>query len=215
MKLKFSGGRGRHAIIIQNASKAKNMIEAEISIAVLIKKARVQGLSDNKYIDFQMRTAIRKADKEKRHLTDVEIRNICEFSGTSPIEISMIRDRSNDLVTAARKKLLTEQPELVIPGGALYPSQRADACWRDCWEFLRVINYAYACDKTEFTSPEGMAALRELYKKMDVPLNGLSTALRQLEILTKEEVESEKGKSQLSNIFRHLLEELNISAVKT
>ena len=191
------------------------MTEKEISISELIKNARVQGLSDDAFFDFQIRTDISKADKEKRHLTNVEIGHICKFSGISPCEISMIRDRSSDLVTAARKKLLKEQPDLVNPGGALYPSQRAEACWRDCWEFLRVINYAYACDKTKFTSPEGMAALRQLYKKVGVPLNELSTALRHLEILTKEEVESEEGKTQLSNIFGHLLEELNISAVKT
>ena len=191
------------------------MTEKEITISELIKNARVQGLSDDACFDFQIRTDISKADKEKRHLTNVEIGHICKFSGISPCEISMIRDRSSDLVTAARKKLLKEQPDLVNPGGALYPSQRAEACWRDCWEFLRVINYAYACDKTKFTSTEGMAALRQLYKKVGVPLNGLSTALRHLEILTKEEVESEEGKTQLSNIFGHLLEELNISAVKT
>ena len=101
------------------------MNEKEISISELIKNARVQGLSDDACFDFQIRTDISKADKEKRHLTNVEIGHICKFSGMSPCEISMIRDRSSDLVTAARKKLLKEQPDLVNPGGALYPSQRA------------------------------------------------------------------------------------------
>ena len=109
---------------------------------------------------------------------------------------------------------MEEQPDLVKPGGALYPSERAEACWSDCWQFLRVINYAYACNKTKFTSPKGMAALRELYKKMGVPLSGLSTALRYLEILTANEVKTSKGKAQLTNIFEHLTHELNISAVK-
>ena len=127
----------------------------------------------------------------------------------------MIQHKSNDLVTATRKGLMKEQPDLVMPGGALYPSERAEACWSDCWQFLRVVNYAYACNRTKFTDPKGMAALRELYKKMGVPLSGLTTALRYLEILTRKEVGTSKGKAQLTNIFRHLMQELNISAVKT
>ena len=191
------------------------MSETSPQISELIKRARVQGLSEDLTLDFQVRTAIKNADEEKRHLTQEEIRAICKISGTSTSEISIIQARSNDLVTASRKGLMEEQPDLVKPGGALYPSERAEACWSDCWQFLRVINYAYACNKTKFTNPKGMAALRELYKKMGVPLSGLSTALRYLEILTTNEVGTTKGKAQLTNIFGHLTQELNISAVKT
>ena len=181
----------------------------------LIKIAKVQGLSEDPTLDFQVRTAIKNADKEKRHLTQEDIRKICKISGTSTSEISLIQTKSKDLVTASKKGLLEEQPDLVKPGGALYPYERAEACWSDCWQFLRVINYAYACNKTKFTSPKGMAALRELYKKMGVPISGLSTALRYLEVLTTNEVGTAKGKAQLTNIFEHLTQELNISAIKT
>ena len=191
------------------------MSEMTLQISELIKRAKVQGLSEDLTLDFEVRTAIKNADEEKRHLTQEEIRAICKISGTSTSEISIIQARSNDLVTASRKGLMEEQPDLVKPGGALYPSERAEACWSDCWQFLRVINYAYACNKTKFTNPKGMAALRELYKKMGVPLSGLSTALRYLEILTTNEVGTTKGKAQLTNIFGHLTQELNISAVKT
>ena len=185
------------------------------AINELIKIAKVQELSDDLTLDFQVRTAIKNADKEKRHLTQEEVRKICKISGTSTRDISMIQAKSNDLVTASKKELLEEQPDLVKPGGALYPPERAEACWSDCWQFLRVINYAYACNRTKFTSPKGMAALRELYKKMGVPMSGLSTALRYLEILTLEVVGTAKGKAQLTNIFEHLMQELNIAAVKT
>ena len=110
---------------------------------------------------------------------------------------------------------MEEQPYLVKPTGALYPSERAEACWSDCWQFLRVISYAYACNKSKFTNRKGMTALRELYKKLDVPLSGLSTALKYLEILTANELKTARGKAKLTNIFEHLREELNISAVKT
>ena len=192
-----------------------SMSKKNVQINELIKKAKVQGLSDDITLNIEVRTAIKNADEEKRHLTQEEIRKICKISGTITSEISKIQTKSNDLVTASRKGLLEEQPDLVKPGGALYPTERAEACWSDCWQFHRVINYAYACNKTKFTSPKGMAALRELYKKMGVPISGLSTALRYLEILTIEEVGTAKGKAQLTNIFEHLMQELNIAAVKT
>ena len=198
-----------------NEKLNEGMSEESLPINELIKKAKVQGLSENLTLDFQVRTAIKNADEEKRHLTQEEIRAICKISGTSMSEISIIQEKSNDLVTASRKGLMEEQPDLVKPGGGLYPSERAEACWSDCWQFLRVINYAYACNKTKFTNPKGMAALRELYKKMGVPLSGLNTALRYLEVLTTNEVGTTKGKAQLTNIFEHLAQELNISAVKT
>ena len=191
------------------------MSKKNAKINELIKKAKVQGLSDDITLNIEARTAIKNADEEKRHLTQEEIRKICKISGTSTSEISLIQTKSTDLVTASRKGLLEEQPDLVKLGGALYPPERAEACWSDCWQFLRVINYAYACNKTKFTSPKGMAALRELYKKMGVPISGLSTALRYLEILTIEVVGTAKGKAQLTNIFEHLMQELNIAAVKT
>ena len=191
------------------------MSEESREIQELIKIAKVQGLSEDLTLDFKVRTAIKNADEEKRHLTQEEISAICKISGSSTSEISIIQAKSDDLVTASRKGLMEEQPDLVKPGGALYPSERAEACWSDCWQFLRVINYAYACNRTKFTNPKGMAALRELYKKMGVPMSGLSTALRYLEILTLEVVGTAKGKAQLTNIFEHLMQELNIAAVKT
>ena len=60
-----------------------------------------------------------------------------------------------------------------------------------------------------------MTALREVYEKLEVPLNGLRAALKFLKILTANEMETTRGKAQLTNIFEHLREELNISVVKT
>ena len=60
-----------------------------------------------------------------------------------------------------------------------------------------------------------MNALREVYEKLEVPLNGLREALKFLKILTANEMETTRGKAQLTNIFEHLREQLNISVVKT
>ena len=185
------------------------------NIQELIKKAKIHNLSDDKSIALETREVIRSADNEKRHLRKEEIIFICKISGRQPNEISILQNQSNNLVTEAKSELLTEQPHLVMPGGALYPQERAAACWNDCWQFLRVINYAHACNKVQFTHPDGMAALRELYGKLEVPLDGLGIALERLKCKSTKEVESRESKAQLTNIFDHLLQELNISAVKT
>ena len=191
------------------------MVEHSNNIQALIKRVRVHNLSDDESLDPETRKNIRSADQEKRHLTKDEIIGICKISGRQPNEISILQNQSNNLVTEAKSELLTEQPHLVLPGGTLYPQERAEACWNDCWQFLRVINYAHACNKVQFTHPDGMAALRELYGELGVPLGGLGIALERLKCKSTKEVKSRESKAQLTNIFDHLLQELNISAVKT
>ena len=191
------------------------MVEYPSNIQALIKRARVHNLSDDGSLDPETRKNIRSADQEKRHLTKDEIIGVCKISGRQPNEISILQNQSNNLVTEAKSELLTEQPHLVLPGGELYPQERAAACWNDCWQFLRVINYAHACNKVQFTHTDGMAALRQLYGELGVPLGGLGIALERLKCKSTKEVKSRESKAQLTNIFDHLLQELNISAVKT
>jgi len=191
------------------------MAEQSNDIQSLIKRAKIHNLSDDESLDEEMRKSIRSADQAKRPLTKGEIICICKFSGRKPNEISRLQDQSNNLVTEARGELLREQPDLVLPGGALYPGERATACWNDCWQFLRVINYAHACNKVKFTDSEGMGALRKLYEKLGVPLSGLSIALERLKCKATNVMRTKESKAQLTNIFEHLMQELNISAVKT
>ena len=191
------------------------MAEHSDEIQSLIKRAKIHNLSDDESLNPEMRKSIRSADQAKRPLTEVEIIGICKFSGRQPNEISRLQNESNNLVTEARNELLKEQPELVLPGGALYPRERATACWNDCWQFLRVINYAHACNKEKFTHPDGMAALKKLYKKLGVPLTGLGIALERLKCKATKLMMDKESKAQLTNIFDHLMQELNISAVKT
>ena len=191
------------------------MAEQSNDIQSLIKRAKIHNLSDDESLDEEIRKSIRSADQAKRPLTKGEIICICKFSGRKPNEISRLQDQSNNLVTEARGELLREQPDLVLPGGALYPGERATACWNDCWQFLRVINYAHACNKVKFTDSEGMGALRKLYEKLGVPLSGLSIALERLKCKATNVMKTKESKAQLTNIFDHLMQELNISAVKT
>ena len=115
----------------------------------------------------------------------------------------------------ARAHLLETQPHLVQPGGALHPQDRAEACWRDCWNFLRVITYAVACNQSCFTNPSGMAALRELYRRMNVPIEGMNIALIQLKKLALEGVSRSNDRQLISDCFQHLSDQLNKTAVKS
>ena len=181
----------------------------------LIRAARVQGLSEDATLPSEVRTLIGTADQAQRHLTDQELLQICAVTDTDHQVAIQLQHRADALVDQARSRLLREQPELVNPGGALHPAERATACWRDCWQFLRVIIYAYACDRPDFTDPEGMAALRQLYQRMNVPMLGLNIALKQLEALSVTELTDANARTALTAAFRHLRIELNKSAVKS
>ena len=181
----------------------------------LIQAARVQGLSEDLALQEEVRAIVGSADQAKRPLTPAELKQVCEISNADPQVAIRLQDRANALVDQARNHLLREQPQLVQPGGALYPAERAEACWRDCWQFFRVIIYAYVCARPDFTNPEGMAALRQLYQQMNVPVLGLNIALEQLEALSVRNLTDSVARTALTAAFRHLRIELNKSAVKT
>ena len=91
-----------------------------------------------------------------------------------------LQDLVPELVNQSRSALLSDEPDLVKPGGKLHPQERADACWRDCFHFLRVSLYGIALKRTEITDREGMVALAELYSLLDVPVPALLRALAHL-----------------------------------
>jgi hypothetical protein len=110
---------------------------------------------------------------------------------------------------------MAQQPQLTAPGGALHPEERAEACWRDCWHFLRVLIYAIASGRSAFTDPEGMTALRKLYDLKGVPIHGMTIALEELHHLTRKETHNPDQQRQISACFHHLMRNLNESAVKS
>ena len=186
-----------------------------IDFKTLVQTAQVQGLSINQDLPQAMRNILELADQTQRQLTTGELATICQLSGMDDSLPGSLVQRSDQLVNQARGHLLETQPQLVQPGGALHPQDRAEACWRDCWNFLRVITYAVACNHSCFTNPSGMAALRELYKRMSVPIEGMNIALGQLKEKTLEGVSRSNDRQLIRDCFQHLQAELNKSAVKS
>ena len=181
----------------------------------LVQTAQVQGLSINQELPQATRSILERADQAQRQLTSDELSTICQVSGIDGSLADNLIQRSDHLVNQARAHLLETQPHLVQPGGALHPEDRAEACWRDCWNFLRVITYAVACNQSCFTNPSGMAALRELYRRMNVPIEGMNIALVQLKEKALEGVSRSNDRQLIRDCFQHLHAELNKSAVKS
>ena len=181
----------------------------------LVQTAQVQGLSINQELPQATRSILERADQAQRQLSSDELTTICQVSGIDVSLADNLIQRSDQLVNQARAHLIETQPHLVQPGGALHPEDRADACWRDCWNFLRVITYAVACNQSCFTNPSGMAALRELYRRMNVPIEGMNIALGQLKEKALEGVSRSNDRQLIRDCFQHLHAELNKSAVKS
>ncbi len=181
----------------------------------LVQTAQVQGLSLNQDLPQATRSILERADQAQRQLSSDELTTICQVSGIDVSLADNLIQRSDQLVNQARAHLIATQPHLVQPGGALHPEDRAEACWRDCWNFLRVITYAVACNQSCFTNPSGMAALRELYRRMNVPIEGMNIALGQLKENALEGVSRSNHRQLIRDCFQHLHAELNKSAVKS
>ena len=184
-------------------------------LKTLVQTAQVQGLSLNQDLPQATRSIVERADQAQRQLSSDELTTICQVSGIDVSLADNLIQRSDQLVNQARAHLIATQPHLVQPGGALHPEDRADACWRDCWNFLRVIIYAVACNQSCFTNPSGMAALRELYRRMNVPIEGMNIALGQLKENALEGVSRSNHRQLIRDCFQHLHAELNKSAVKS
>ena len=149
-------------------------------IRALAKQAKVCGLDHDDAIPPDLRQIIAIADRDQRLLTKDELLHCCRWSGTDPRALVNLQEELPALVDRSRSALLKDEPALVKPGGKLHPQERADACWRDCFHFLRVSLYGIALKRTEITDREGMVALAELYALLDVPVPALLRALSHL-----------------------------------
>jgi hypothetical protein len=166
--------------------------QQKMVISQLAKAAKVCGISNRNSIPEAARVLVDKADSSKRFLSAEELKEICNWCKTSEDAIGLLIAESNQVIDKARRQLLAQQPQLTLAGGELYPEPRAEACWRDCQQFLRVIIYGVACDCTEITDMAGMSALRQLYKEMEVPIPAMMYVLARMRTLTTQLLETSK-----------------------
>jgi hypothetical protein len=163
---------------------AQPQLSAEI--IALIQKARI--VSFTTWLDSHPAAVIQvfqKADDNRLYLTDAELQQIAaevpdraQFTAI----VALLRDSVVDIVNEARAGVLTAFPNIMEPGGGLHPIERADACWRDFWHFLRCITYGIAGQRTDYMSTEGLQYMNLLYEELHVPLDAMVVGLEGIKI---------------------------------
>lgn len=151
------------------------------------------------------------ADDQGRYLTDADLQQVQALApaASSLIPVAqMLRDRASEIVSEARAEVLAAYPNILEPGGGLHPPERAEACWRDFWHFLRCISYGIAGHQVQYTSSEGLHAMQLLYEALDVPLNAMILGLEHVKIASLQRVESSQQEI-LAPYFDQLITQLN------
>lgn len=151
------------------------------------------------------------ADDQGRYLTDEDIQQIQTHAPntTTLIPIAQLfRDRASDIVSEAREHVLETYPDIIKPGGGLYPPERAEACWRDFWHFLRCITYGIAGQHAQYTSSEGLHYMQLLYQELHVPLDAMVLGLEGIKTASLKRVDPSQ-EEKLAPYFDHLITQLS------
>jgi hypothetical protein len=177
----------------------------------LIPKARIVSFASWKdlYSD-EVLQIFQQADDEGRYLTDEDLAQIQALTSNSPSTVErakLLRNQVNSLVAKAREQVVATYPQITQPGGGLYPAERAEACWRDFWHFLRCITYGIAGNNTNFTSTEGLENMRLLYEELQVPLDAMICGLEHLKTYSLQQFSPEE-QPELTPYFDHLIHHL-------
>ena len=84
------------------------------------------------------------ADDDGRYLNDEDLVQITCLFPTLSVAVQqarLLQEKATELVANTRELVLVKFPQITEPKGELYPPERAEACWRDFWHFLRCITY--------------------------------------------------------------------------
>jgi Phycobilisome protein len=152
------------------------------AVLELIPKARIVSLAtwQDSYTP-ELLQIFQAADDQRLYLSDVELQQIPHSNPDQAkmiAVVTMLREQVVDIVNEARSVVLTAFPQILEPGGGLYPAERADACWRDFWQFLRCITYGIAGQRPDYLSAEGLHYMNLLYQELQVPLDAMVVGLQ-------------------------------------
>jgi Phycobilisome protein len=183
-------------------------MELSDSVKDLIKKARIMDFSSwrpghpPESID-----RFKLADDERRYLTDEDFEVVAslapKMTGSIPVA-RLLRDEATEIVDEARVQLLEKFPGILEPGGRLYPQERADACWRDFWHFLRSVTYGIAGGRRDYTSQVGLHHMEALYGELMVPIDAMATGLKELKAASLKRLDDSE-KVTIGPYFDHLI----------
>ena len=175
----------------------------------LIKKSRIVSFEGwEKTYPSEVIAIFQQANNESRYLTDGEIQHIAEIVPhlqKSLQQAQTLRNEVTEIVNNARAEILAIFPQIIEPGGGLYPPMRAEACWRDFWHFLRCISYGIAARSTNYTSQKGLSYMEELYRELEVPLDAMVLGLKNLKAFSLDYFTTAEA-TNLAVYFDHLID---------
>jgi Phycobilisome protein len=183
------------------------------AVKELIIKARIMGFDGWQSTHPERAIAIfQAADDQSRYLTDAELAELAQLvpamAARLPV-VQLLRDRAVEIVDEARATVLEQFPQILAPGGGLYPAERADACWRDFWQFLRCISYGIAAGPVEYTSDAGLEYMQQLYQALDVPLDAMVVGLEGVKTASLTQIATMPHPPlDLAPYFDHLIDQL-------
>lgn len=186
-------------------------MELSEKVRELIQKARIVSFSTWQNTHSAAAIALfQAADDGGRYLSDEDLQQIQSLASASTALIpvaTMLRDRASDIVDEARSEVLRRFPTITEPGGGLYPSERAEACWRDFWHFLRCITYGIAGQHPDYTSAPGLHYMKLLYQELRVPLDAMVVGLEGVKASSLKRVESDR-QTAIAPYFDRAIDEL-------
>ena len=177
----------------------------------LITRARIVSFTSWESAHPSASIAIFQAAEDARvYLTD---ENYAQIAALSPATSSLIpisqllRDRVVEIVDEARTQVYTQFPHIAEPGGGLYPPERAEACWRDFWHYLRPISYGIAGSQAQYTSAEGLKNMQALYQELQVPVDAMAVGLEGMKAASLRRLDSSQH-ATITPYFDHLIGQL-------
>jgi hypothetical protein len=169
------------------------------TVKALIVKARIM-----QFEDWENQSIFQTADDNRLYLTDAELA-IVGHSPAAIAAVQLLRERATEIVDEARAGVLAQCPGILAEGGDLWPPERAEACWRDFWHFLRCMTYGIAAGRDHYTSESGLAAMRELYQELQVPLGAMVFGLQGIRSASLQRLENE----DFGVYFDHLIGQMD------
>ncbi len=191
------------------SERAKELIPQ----AKIVSFANWPGLSD------EAKAHLQTADDNSQYLTDEELTLIAQTAPSKDSQtdatsvdtiavVKQLRDQAANIVDEARADVLTAFPDILKPGGGLYPPLRAEACWRDFWQFLRCITYGIAGQQRHYTSSPGLSAMELLYEELQVPLPAMVAGLKGIKAASLKRFDAQTGEA-IAPYFDHLIAQLS------
>lgn len=181
------------------------------AVKALIKQARIVSFDWHSTHPPAAISLFQAADDQGRYLSDADFAQLQKLvpnhTMLRPV-VQQLRDQASQIVDEARTEVLAAFPTITQPGGGLYPAERADACWRDFWHFLRCITYGIAAQRLDYTSPAGLEAMRRLYQELKVPLDAMVVGLRSIKSVSLQRLDA-RDQANLAPYFDHLIAKLS------